>query len=65
MADILEANWTVTLDVLCPKCEKDVDLLDDPEFWMDQEDLKVGQEKENLSVWCPECGEEFVCNTLY
>lgn len=52
------ANWSVELNAECPKCEEDVDLLEDPEFWHGNRGLQVGQET-TIIVHCPKCGHEF------
>lgn len=61
----IEAQWSVSLDCICPKCDELVDLLEDPDFWDGRElDIPEHQTKNsnNLEVICPKCGAEFnVC----
>jgi len=59
------AQWTVELNADCPKCKKNVDLLEAPDFW-DGRKLEIPEHgtdrSNNLEVMCPECGHEFtVC----
>jgi len=59
------ASWYVELNCDCPKCGKDVNLLDAPDFW-EGRTLDIPEHgtenSNNLAVQCPECDHEFeVC----
>lgn len=59
------AFWHYELNCKCPECDKNVNLLDEPDFW-DGRSLDAcehGTERtNNLEVACPECGYCFeVC----
>ena len=62
------AQWSVSLDCKCPKCNETVNLLDAPDFWDGLSDLDIPEHNtdrsNNLEVVCPECYHEFeVCCT--
>lgn len=50
--------WAYELTGKCPHCEKRVNLMDDPEFEVEQQ-ITVGEEANDISVECPRCHEEF------
>lgn len=65
-AHAIEANWAVSLDCVCPWCQKDVDLLAYPDFWDGRggpNPFLIGEHgterADHLEVVCPECGLEF------
>ena len=58
------AYWSVSLDVECPDCHKDVDLLEYADFW-DGRKLKVCEHRENVDVVCPKCNHEFTVTTIH
>lgn len=58
------AHWTIELNTTCPACEKEVDLLDDPDFWGGRL-LGVGEDRKQVSVTCPDCGAEFEVDCVY
>lgn len=58
------ASWSLSLDCYCPHCDKYVDLLDEPDFW-DGRDFDIGESVDDVQVWCPECGEEFLVDCEY
>lgn len=58
------ACWSISLDVECPGCHEDVDLLEYVDFW-DHRHLEAGEAKEDVEVVCPKCGHEFAVNTAY
>ncbi|OJW70122.1 MAG: hypothetical protein BGO59_25960 [Spirosoma sp. 48-14] len=62
-----DAYWSITLDVVCPHCKADIDLIDDDS--VEKEDLpQPGQyiPDLNLEVECPKCNSTFlVHNTFY
>ncbi|MEZ6852979.1 hypothetical protein [Halodesulfovibrio aestuarii] len=62
MAEKLTADWTLELNVTCPHCKEDVDLLTECDFWEDRpNDFSILFLK-NQEVYCPECGEQFTCD---
>ena len=62
------AIWSIQLNCICPACQKDVNLLDDADFW-DGRQLKVAEtgteHSDNLEVKCPMCGNEFNVDCEY
>ena len=62
------AQWSISLDCDCPHCKEYVDLLDDTEFWHDAEFQPIEHNTEksrNVTVYCPNCGEEFLVDLEY
>jgi len=62
------ATWRISLDCNCPGCGKDVDLLDDSDFWDGRhlEPCETRTERSrNVWVVCPECGHEFHVDLEY
>lgn len=61
----LTALWTLELNVTCPHCKEYVDLFEDPDFFEDRtEDFSV-LHLTDQEVYCPECGETFICDFDY
>ena len=60
-----EAQWSVSLDVDCPKCGKYVDLLDTPDFWDGRGGLHIAEAVPSLSVNCPKCDHQFTVSTIW
>ncbi len=62
------ATWVVRLDCKCPSCNKQVDLLDDVDFW-DGRKLKLCEHgtnrSEGVDVTCPQCGHDFEVDLEY
>ena len=62
------ANWYISLNCDCPKCEKYVDLLEYPDFW-DGRNFFPGEnitsKTRNVDVICPSCGYEFIVDLEY
>jgi uncharacterized Zn-finger protein len=62
MSDNIIATWTIHLFCDCPQCKDSVDLLDHPEFWLDNT-IDVGEhytdKTRGMEVMCPDCGHEF------
>lgn len=62
------ATWHVSLDVECPHCGEDVDLLDDPEF-LTGSDFEVAETRtdatRDVEVTCPKCDKEFIVDFIY
>jgi hypothetical protein len=56
------ATWSISLDVFCPACKEDVDLLDREDFW---EVRKLSacethtERSRDVEVVCPKCHHEF------
>ena len=62
------ASWDLRLWCDCPGCQESVDLLADPEFWVDRQ-LQPCEHGTDHSKWvevvCPECGHEFEVDLEY
>lgn len=56
------AVWTLELNCECPKCEKEVDVVDTPDLF---DRFMPCESKKDVGVVCPECGHEFVVETVY
>lgn len=67
MSERVEAGWHFDLMVDCPHCGKNVNLLDNIEFWdrAGRFELSVGDQDFELDEPCPECGKTIECITLY
>lgn len=63
------AEWNITLDVRCPSCLQDVNLLDDPDFFDGRGHIQIGEHDteatERLPVDCPECGAGFYVDLVF
>lgn len=59
------ATWHIELNVECPSCKEDVDLLAVSNFWEGKHDIEPGQSVTDLEVCCPECQAEFSVDTTY
>lgn len=58
------ATWSMSLNCTCPKCQQDIDVMDDPDFWdKPVEACEHGTPRtDNLEVTGPAGGHEFeVC----
>lgn len=60
----IQAQWTISLDCECPKCDQFVDLLLAADFW-DGRRLEFAEAKKGLEVECPECGHEFEVDCVW
>ena len=62
------ATWLICMYAECPKCRKEVDLLEAPDFW-DGRKLDLGENLtercKNVEVVCPECSHEFIVDIEY
>lgn len=62
------ATWSISLDCECPHCEQEVDLLDASDFW-DGAQFQVGEhgteKTKNVTVYCPNCLEDFNADLEY
>lgn len=62
------ACWSISLDVECPGCEQDVNLLNYPDFW-DGRRLEICETRtdrsRNVEVRCPECDHDFLVDLEY
>jgi len=54
----IKALWAIHLFATCPGCGNQVDLTDEPDFWLDhsEHDLRQGL---LLDVTCPRCLHNF------
>jgi len=59
---MIDATWNIELNCVCPHCGKDIDILNGSDIWEWLRDLKLGEEKENVEAYCPECGEDLILN---
>ncbi len=59
------AEWTVELNVSCPKCHHLFDVTCEQDFWEYSGIKRAGQCKEDHETACPECGHEFKCDFVY
>ena len=61
-----QACWTIELNVECPKCEADVNLLDADDFW-DGKNFEIGHMKKAVEVVCPsaKCHHAFLVDLTY
>ena len=65
---IIEACWSISLDCKCPKCDEDVDLMDDDNFWENNriECCEHGTEKSRgIDAYCEDCEYEFKVDLAY
>lgn len=62
----IKAVWYAQLLCVCPHCQEDTNLMESPDFWVNQpEELEISQRIEDLDVVCPECGHEFKVDTFW
>jgi len=62
------AQWFLSLDTYCPKCESAFDLLDDSEFWHNsglQACENHTDKSRGVEVVCPHCEHEFTVDLEY
>ena len=63
-----EATWSISLDVDCPKCKESVDLMDDDNFWENNniQACEWGTDKSrNVDAYCKECEHDFKVDLAY
>jgi endogenous inhibitor of DNA gyrase (YacG/DUF329 family) len=67
MSEKICAQWNISLDVECPHCKNDVDLMDMDDFgeYLNKGTIDDSLHVENVEVYCPECGEDFVCDFCF
>ena len=57
------ANWYISLDVECPYCCEDINILDIPDIW-ESVNFDIGEHNtensSDIKICCPECGKEFL-----
>jgi len=59
------AYWDISLNVECPACHEDVDLLEYADFWDGREHPCPAESMEGVEVVCPKCSHEFTVNTAF
>jgi len=63
------ANWSITLNTECPKCEECFDLIEqDDDFWVDALYKACEHDTRNtrdVDVECPACGHKFKVDFCY
>jgi len=59
------AYWDISLNVECPACYEDVDLLEYEDFWDGRTHPEPAERMENVEVVCPKCSHEFSVTTDY
>jgi endogenous inhibitor of DNA gyrase (YacG/DUF329 family) len=62
------AIWSISLDTVCPGCQKEVNLLDYADFWdcRNLDPCENGTKRSSsVEVICPECGHEFSVFCVY
>lgn len=64
MANV-KAEWTIALDVNCPKCNHLFDLTCEQDFWEYAGIKQAGETKDDYETVCPECDHEFKCDFVY
>lgn len=67
MADI-KAYWSISLDVDCPYCGNNVDLLRGPDFWDGAHFQPIehgSRATTNVDAICPDCSGTFVVDYEY
>ena len=65
---VIEACWSISLDCKCPKCDEDIDLMDDDNFWENNriECCEHGTDKSrNIDAYCEDCEHEFKVDLAY
>jgi len=65
----IKANWSISLNCDCPKCDEYVDLLDYDDFWDSRNSMQVCEQDTpittNVEVTCPKCLEVFIVDFQY
>jgi len=64
----LEATWSLSLDCECPKCGEDIDLMDDDNFWENNniQACEWGTKKSrDVDAYCEKCEHEFKVDLVY
>jgi uncharacterized protein YbaR (Trm112 family) len=60
-----KAAWTIELIATCPKCDRDIDLLEQAT----EAGLAIGEHEtdrtKDAMVWCPLCGHDFPVTLEY
>ena len=62
------AIWTLELNCKCPKCDADIDLLEDGDFWEENriQACEHGtKQSKNIDAWCKDCEHEFKVDLAY
>lgn len=64
----MKAIWRLSLDCQCPECFKDIDLIEDTNFFLDTNlyPCENGTERSRgVEVVCSYCGHEFTVDLEY
>jgi len=59
------ACWSFSLDIECPKCGHDLDLVENDDFWDGRPNSFNILHSKDEDIICPECDHEFVCDFEY
>ena len=68
MGNVIEAVWSISLDCQFPKCDKDIDLIDDDNFWENNniQACEQGTKKSRgVDVYCDACEHDFQVDLAY
>lgn len=64
----LEAIWDLSLNCQCPKCDEDIDLMCDDNFWENNniQSCEWGTEKSrDIDAYCEKCEHDFKVDLAY
>lgn len=59
------ANWNVSLNVECPWCNEEFDLVEQWSSNCDWPDVNIPSSGDQIECACPWCNEEFECETTW
>jgi len=62
------AAWSISLDVECPHCKYEYDILSETDFWTDTNIKPIEHDtpnSRNYEVECPKCEKEFLVDFTY
>lgn len=62
---LADASWSISLDVECPLCYHDFDILGLGPYSEILGKVEIGESGRLIEVQCPKCKREFDCETSY